>query len=75
MVSIISKTFFEGHLRQLEIDNEQYHYLQSPEYNFNRTYNRADKPKIPFKTHRVWVTDPHNPRELVDVFTDQNLRN
>lgn len=36
-------------------------------------YRKTKTPKIPLKSHRIWVTDPENPRELVDVFVDPKI--
>lgn len=30
--------------------------------------------RIPLKTHRIWVTNPNEPREMLDVLTDTFLQ-
>lgn len=30
--------------------------------------------KIPLKTHRIWLTSPNNPREMLSVLTDPVLQ-
>eukprot|EP00347_Sterkiella_histriomuscorum_P023346 403334996 len=38
---------------------------------FERSKN--GKPQVELKTHRVWVTDPQNPREMLDYLGDLNV--
>ena len=34
-------------------------------------YHYSETPRIPYFTHRVWLTDPWDPSEMGDVITEQ----
>lgn len=38
-----------------------------------KVYERSEKPRIPLKTHRVWVTDSINPTEMVDSINEPKI--
>lgn len=41
----------------------------------NRTFDYSpDVYRIPLKSHRVWVTSPNNPREMLAVLSDKDLQ-
>jgi hypothetical protein len=67
--------YFEAYYRQLGFDKESNTYLMNEDYFLNRTFDYdPTKYKIPLKSHRIWVTSPNNPREMLDVLVDEDLQ-
>ena len=72
--SLATYTFFRAAYRQEGFDKPEYDKYIREEYLTNRTFEmNRDKYRIPLKTHRVWVTSPHNPREMLDSLEEYLL--
>jgi len=73
-VSLATLAYFEAYYRQLGFDKRSNSYLMNEDYLLNRTFDYDPlKYKIPLKSHRVWMTSPNNPREMIDVLVDEDL--
>lgn len=44
--------------------------ITNTSYYLDKVYEQSVIPKIPHITHRMWLTDPLNPREMMSVLTD-----
>ncbi len=50
--------FVHAYHAQYGFDVEEYNKVCSPEEHLKKIYPRSETLKVPFKTHRVWITDP-----------------
>ncbi|CDW78564.1 UNKNOWN [Stylonychia lemnae] len=54
---------------------EEFRKAGEPSTFVDRVYKKSEQPRIPFKSHRIWVTDLNNPREMLTIFKDVFLVN
>lgn len=47
--------------------------MMNPEYYENKTYKYSERERIPYISHRVWLTYEYNPREMLNVLTTSYL--
>jgi len=52
-----------------------YPLVHSEDRLLNRSFDYQEEGyRIPLKTHRIWLTSPNNPREMLSVLTDTFLQ-
>eukprot|EP00347_Sterkiella_histriomuscorum_P022458 403338414 len=73
--TLASYKYFQAYYRQLGFDKEQNMHLIDENFLLNRTFDyNPDVYRIPLKSHRIWITSPNNPREMLDVLVDEDLQ-
>lgn len=53
---------------------DEYQKMMKPEYYESRSYKYSERERIPHVSHRVWLTYPYYPRELLNVLVDPYLQ-
>lgn len=74
-VAIAGRRFLEAFYRNYGIDREKYNHVLEVETMLDRVFEYEEKKvRIPFLTHHVWLTSASNPREMVDVVQDPEIK-
>lgn len=72
-ITSTSMSFVNAYHAQHGFKKEDYNRVCSPEGHQDKIYPRSETPKIPYKTHRIWITDPYTPQEMKKIFNDPFL--
>ena len=72
-IQTFSTPFFERYFLQYGINTAVINPLLESAHYFESVYRRLPQPRIPLKTHRMWVTDPYTGTEILDAVHNESF--